>query len=188
MSDLATRGSIGDDLAYLRIAYPPSEWRGHANFGQLADFWLHIHAMLRAEAAAVEATLAGYRDGALDAAAFQRRFVPDLNGFLQHLNAHHQIEDHAYFPKFRALDPRMARGFDLLDADHHAIHAALETNVAAARTLLAALAGSGAVDRAAADYADRSRVLLAMLNRHLADEEDLVIPAMLEHGERRVAG
>ncbi|WP_200909556.1 MULTISPECIES: hemerythrin domain-containing protein [unclassified Sphingomonas] len=186
MSDLATRGAIGDDLAYLRATYPQPDWRTHANFGQLADFWLHIHASLRAEAAAVETSLAGFRDGRLDAPAFQRRFVPDLNRFLQHLNAHHQIEDSAYFPKFRALDPRMARGFDLLDADHHAIHDALDRNVAGARTLLAALGGSGAVDRAAADYAGRSRTLLTMLDRHLADEEDLVIPAMLEHGERRV--
>jgi hemerythrin-like domain-containing protein len=186
VSDLATRGAIGDDLAYLRAAYPQPDWRAHANFGQLADFWLHIHASLRAEAAAVETSLTAFRDGKLDAQAFQRRFVPDLNRFLQHLNGHHQVEDHAYFPKFRALDPRMARGFDLLDADHHAIHDELEHNVAGARTLLAALAGSGAVDCAAADYAERSRALLAMLNRHLADEEDLVIPAMLEHGERRV--
>lgn len=187
MSDLATRGRIGDDLAYLRAIYPQADWRWHANFGQLADFWLHIHATLRAEAAAVATTLAAFRDGKLDAQSFQRRFVPDLNRFLQHLNGHHQIEDHAYFPKFRALDPRMARGFDLLDADHHAIHDALEANVTGARTLLAALGGSGEVDRAAADYAKRSQTLLAMLNRHLADEEDLVIPAMLEHGERRVS-
>ena len=186
MSNLATRGGIGDDLAYLRAAYPQPDWRTHANFGQLADFWLHIHAALRAEATAVETSLTAFRAGRLDPQAFQRRFVADLNRFLQHLNGHHQIEDHAYFPTFRALDPRMARGFDLLDADHHAIHDALEQNVAGARTLLAALAGSGAVDRAAADYAQRSQVVLAMLNRHLADEEDLVIPALLEHGERRV--
>lgn len=187
MSDLATRGAIGDDLAYLRAAFPQADWRGHPNFGQLADFWLHIHATLRAEAAAVDATLADLREGRLDTATFQQRFVPDLNHFLQHLNAHHQIEDHAYFPKFRALDPRMARGFDLLDADHHLIHAALAANVAAARNLLTALGRGAAVDRAAADYADQSATLRAMLHRHLADEEDLVIPAMLEHGERRLS-
>ncbi|MEP9402239.1 hemerythrin domain-containing protein [Sphingomonas sp. VNH70] len=184
MSDLATRVGIGDDIAYLRPAHPQPGWRAHANFGQLADFWLHVHASLKGEAAAVAATLAALRAGRLDPAGFQRRFVGELNRFLQHLDAHHRIEDQAYFPKFRALDPRMARGFDLLDADHHAIHAALVANADAARTLLAALHGSDAVDRAADGYAAQSDALLAMLTRHLADEEDLVIPAMLEHGER----
>ncbi len=184
MSDLATRRAIGDDLAYLRAAYPQPGWRTHANFGQLADFWLHVHASLRGEAAALDATTKALLGGRLDPVSFQRRFVPELNRFLQHLDAHHSIEDHAYFPKFRALDPRMAKGFDVLDADHHAIHAALVANADAARTLLAALGGSGAADRAAAAYATRTDTLLALLNRHLADEEDLVIPAMLEHGER----
>ncbi|WP_230769003.1 hemerythrin domain-containing protein [Sphingomonas sp. Leaf4] len=189
MSDLTLggRGGIGDDLAYLRAAHPQPGWRGHTNFGQLADFWLHVHASLRAEAAAIDTTVKALLGGRLDPAGFQRRFVPELNRFLQHLDAHHRIEDHAYFPKFRALDPRMAAGFDLLDADHHAIHAALVANADAARTLLAALGGSGAADRAAADYAARTDALLGLLHRHLADEEDLVIPAMLEHGERSLA-
>mgnify|MGYP000181423240 CR=1 FL=1 len=38
-----------------------------------------------------------------------------------------------------------------------------------------------------AAYAAASDRLLDLLIRHLADEEDLVIPAMLEHGERSLA-
>jgi hemerythrin-like domain-containing protein len=181
---LATRAGIADDIAYLRPLYPAGQWRSHANFGQLSAFWLEVHASLRAQADQVQATAAALREGRLDAAGLQRVFVPQLNGFLQHLNGHHQIEDSAYFPKFRALDPRMAAGFDLLDRDHGAIHDALLGTVDRARRMLGA-AGDDA--RGAADgYANAADGLHALLFRHLADEEDLVIPAMLDHGERRV--
>lgn len=183
---LIGRGGIPDEIAYLRARYPQSGWRTHPRYGDLSAFWLHIHATLRDEAAALQATMLAFRNRRIDPAGFQRRFVPELNRFLQHLNAHHQIEDSAYFPKFRALDPRMAAGFDLLEHDHHAIHDTLLASVAQARTLLAALGGAGAVDRAADDYAATSDRLIAMLLRHLADEEEIVIPAMLEHGERAV--
>lgn len=183
---LASRDGITDDIAYLRAAYPKGDWAAHVNFGELCTFWLHVHQSLRAEGAAVERIIADLRDGRLDAHAFPQRFVPALNQFLGHLDGHHRIEDAVYFPKFRTLDPRMQRGFDLLEADHHAIHAALETTVASARGLLASLTLPSHDTRAAETHAADASTLTRLLLRHLADEEDLVIPAMLAHGERRV--
>jgi hypothetical protein len=189
MSDLslATRSGLPDDIAYLRDRFPKGAWLGHANFGQLADFWLHVHATLRGEGAQVIAAIEDFREGRVDANGFQRAFVPRLNGFLQHLDGHHRIEDAVYFPKFRTLDTRMAKGFDLLEADHAAIHAALVTTVDSARGLLTALASPDGGPRAADAHAVAAQTLTALLLRHLADEEDLVIPAMLEHGERSVS-
>ncbi len=189
MSDahaLATRDGITDDIAYLRAAYPRGDWARHVNFGQLCDFWLHVHQSLRTEGAAVERIIADFREGRLDAQTFPHRFVPALNQFLGHLDGHHRIEDAVYFPKFLALDPRMQRGFDLLEADHHAIHDALETTVGSARGLLASLSEPNRDARMADTHAEHAALLTRLLLRHLADEEDLVIPAMLEHGERRV--
>lgn len=183
---LASRDGITDDIAYLRAAYPKGDWANHVNFGELCNFWLHVHQSLRTEGAAVERIIADFRDGRIDAQAFPHRFVPALNQFLGHLDGHHRIEDAVYFPKFRALDPRMERGFDLLEADHHAIHAALEITVGSARGLLASMPQSDRDARAADDHAAHAATLTQLLLRHLADEEDLVIPAMLEHGERRV--
>ena len=58
----------------------------------------------------------------------------------------------------------------------------------AARALLQALAQDrDAQRRAAQAYGGAADRLLDLLGRHLADEEDLVIPAMLEHGERSLA-
>ena len=185
---LADRRGLSDEIAYLRAAFPKAQWQSHANYGQLADFWLHVHQSLRAHGGQLQQLTHGFRDGRHAVADFQRAFVPGINQFLQHLNAHHQIEDGAYFPKFRALDPRMVAGFDLLEADHHVIHAAIGASVDSARGLLAALSQDTDAQRQATDaYAAASDNLLDLLLRHLADEEDLVIPAMLEHGERRLA-
>lgn len=182
---LPQRLGLPDEVAYLRAAYPKPQWHAHANYGQLSDFWLHVHNSLRAHGGRLQQLTHGFRDGRHDTTDFQRAFVPGINQFLQHLNAHHQIEDGAYFPKFRALDPLMAAGFDLLEADHHIIHAAIGATVDSARSMLAAFAQDAGAQRRATDaYAAASDTLLDLLLRHLADEEDLVIPAMLEHGER----
>ncbi|NIJ23706.1 hemerythrin domain-containing protein [Sphingomonas japonica] len=185
---LPARAGLPDSIAYLRARYPQSGWRSHARFGQLADFWLHVHAALRAEAAALGELNARARGDGLDPAALPAHFVPPFNAFLGHLDAHHRIEDAAYFPKFRALDPRMAAAFDLLENDHHRIDAALHAALETARAMVDSARGPTAAARSAIDrHADAFTDLTTLLDRHLADEEEIVIPAMLEHGERSVS-
>lgn len=182
---LPVRIGIPDAVAYLRGAHPKAGWRGHANYGELADFWLQVHDSLRAHGGELSRATRAFADSPSSPADFQRVFAPRFNQFIQHLHAHHHIEDSAYFPKFRALDGRMAAGFELLESDHVIIHETLLASVESARALLATLARNQDALRFAAErHAADSERLLALLLRHLADEEDLVIPAMLEHGER----
>ena len=183
---LGQRRGLPDEIALLRAAFPKDAWRGHANFGQLADFWLHVHASLRHEGAEVLRIVDAFRDRRIDAPRFQQGFVTGLNAFLQHLDQHHRIEDHAYFPKFRLLDPRMTAGFDLLEADHALIHDGLVATVDSARSMLQALPGADAA-RAVDGHAVQMRRFVDLLLAHLSDEEDLVIPAILHHGERALA-
>ncbi|HST44731.1 MAG TPA: hemerythrin domain-containing protein [Luteimonas sp.] len=185
---LTTRSSVPSGVAYLRSRFPADGWRAHPNYGQLTAFWLHVHANLRMGSAQLQEALDAFRMDPCDPRAFGRRFAPGLAGFHQHLDAHHRIEDQAYFPKFRAIDPRMAIAFDMLESDHAIIHAAIERSLRSARQLLASLDAGGDPVRFAADrHAHDSGRLSALLVRHLADEEDIVVPAMLEFGERSVA-
>lgn len=188
---LPDRAGLPDSHSPLRAEYPQAGWRGHVNYGQLADFWLGVHATLRHEAAAVSAILAdpAFAAGAPDMPrdAFAARFVPALNGLLQHLDGHHRVEDSVYFPRFRALDPRVAAGFDVLEHDHDLIHQQIVGTVASARALLAALpAGGDTLLRAHDAHAADAALLRHLLERHLADEEEIVIPTILAHGERAV--
>ncbi len=182
--DLASRSGWPDDLRVLIERFPREVWEGHANLGAMARFWLSRHDMFRELSATIEDTTTQFRSGALPAAEFPRQMVPRLQFLLQQLNVHHQIEDLHYFPIFKAAEERLARGFDVLEGDHHAIHANMAATADSANALLRALAGDGdALTRSGDAYAQASGVLIKGLIRHLDDEEDLIVPLILDRGE-----
>jgi len=181
---LARRSGWPEDLRVLVARFPREQWQGHANLGEMARFWLSRHDMFRELATAIEGTEAQYRSGALSPADFPRQLVPRLQFLLQQLGVHHQIEDLHYFPIFRAAEDRLARGFDVLENDHHAIHADMAATADATNALLRALAAnSDTLQRCGDGYAQASGVLLKGLIRHLDDEEDLIVPLILDRGE-----
>ena len=125
---LARRSGWPEDLRVLVARFPREQWQGHANLGEMARFWLSRHAMFRELAATIQAVETQFREGALSPAEFPRHLVPRLQFLLSQLDVHHQIEDLHYFPIFRAAEARLARGFDVLEGDHHAIHADMEND------------------------------------------------------------
>ena len=181
---LARRSGWPEDLRVLVARFPREQWQGHANLGEMARFWLSRHAMFRELAATIQTVETQFREGALPPAEFPRHLVPRLQFLLSQLNVHHQIEDLHYFPIFRAAEARLARGFDVLEGDHHAIHEDMEQTAATANALLRALAGEPqALRQCGDDYAAASGGLLKGLIRHLDDEEDLIVPLILDRGE-----
>jgi hypothetical protein len=182
---LARRSGWPDDLRVLIARYPREQWQGHTNLGEMARFWLSRHAMFRELAGMIQAIESQFRSGVLTPAEFPRQFVPRLQFLLSQLETHHQIEDFHYFPIFRAADERLARGFDVLEGDHHAIHADMAATAETANALLRALQGDADTLKARGDdYAAASGALLKGLIRHLDDEEDLIVPLILDRGEQ----
>ena len=164
--------------------YPREQWQGHANLGEMARFWLSRHDMFRELATMIKAIETQFRAGTLPAAEFPRQLVPRLQFLLSQLNVHHQIEDLHYFPIFRAADARFVRGFDVLENDHHAIHADMAATADTANALLRALVGdTDALRRCGDDFAAASGALTKGLIRHLDDEENLIVPLILDRGE-----
>jgi hemerythrin-like domain-containing protein len=103
---------------------------------------------------------------------------------LSHLHGHHQIEDYQFFPLFSAAEPRLVRGFEVLERDHEQIHETIGRVVDTANNLLrAAPADLELIRRSADAYAENGDALLRQLDRHLGDEEDLIIPLILDRGE-----
>jgi iron-sulfur cluster repair protein YtfE (RIC family) len=182
--NLARRTGWPEDLRVLIARFPREQWEGHANLGAMARFWLSRHAMFRELSGNIELVMANFLKGAVPAAELPRQLVPRLQFLLSQLNVHHQIEDQHYFPIFRAAAERLARGFDVLEGDHHAIHADMAATAETANALLRALAGNAdSIKRPAEDYAQASNTLIKGLIRHLDDEEDLIVPLILERGE-----
>jgi hemerythrin-like domain-containing protein len=180
---LDTRAGWPADLRLLIERYPREVWSSHANLGAMAQFWLQRHDMFREIGASLEEATQAFREGTTTAADFRAFFPPRLQFFLQQLNAHHQIEDLHYFPVFQAAETRLAHGFDVLEADHHLIHGQIDATVDAANTLLRVPANDEAAMAAGERYAQANGRLLRLLTQHLGDEEDLIIPLILDRGE-----
>ena len=181
---LARRSGWPEELRVLLARYPREQWNAHPNLGDMAHFWLSRHAMFRERSTAIEQIAALFRAGRIPPQEFARQFVPRLQFMLDQLNVHHQIEDLHYFPIFRAADERLARGFDVLQGDHHHIHADMARTAETANALLRSLQGGGdTMVRCSDGYADASGVLLKGLVRHLDDEEDLIVPLILDRSE-----
>ncbi|WP_027146374.1 hemerythrin domain-containing protein [Mesorhizobium sp. WSM3626] len=184
-SSLLERLGLPEDLRWLAEKYPRENWQAHANIHGMANMWLQRHDMFRELGGMLTGGIDDYREGALAAPDFARWFAPRLNHFLGHLDGHHNVEDYQYFPAFTKAEPRLKRGFDILDADHHTIHEGLERNAEAANAFIRTLQESEDKQRFAADaYAEENSRLIAMLTWHLADEEDLIIPLILDRGDQ----
>ena len=181
---LARRSGWPEDLRVLVARFPREQWDAHPNLGEMARFWLSRHAMFRELSIAIQQIAALFRAGQLPPEQFARQFVPRLQFMLDQLNVHHQIEDLHYFPIFRAADDRLARGFDVLEGDHHHIHGDMALTAEKANALLHSLQGGGdTMHRCGDNYADASGTLLKGLVRHLDDEEDLIVPLILDRSE-----
>jgi len=98
------------------------------------------------------------------------------------LHGHHQIEDGHYFPLLAARDARITRGFDILDRDHQALDGHLEAFVKAANLALSQRADRDRMQDGAGAFRAELARLDRLLDRHLNDEEELVVPVLLRDG------
>lgn len=179
---LASRKALPDPLRVLIKEFPREDWTTNPNYSQLIAFWLDRHLMFRRLLEQLNDDLQGVMDAHMDPERYKRNLSRYGGMLINQLHGHHQIEDAQYFPVMAKLDKRVSRGFDLLDSDHHAMDG-----------LLAGLAG-GANDvlqidaNRKAKFKDRLGDLHGildsfgtMLNRHLIDEEELVVPVLLKY-------
>ncbi|MGJ8535353.1 MAG: hemerythrin domain-containing protein [Alphaproteobacteria bacterium] len=158
-----------------------SEWQNHPRFGGKANFFMTIHRDLLNGAAQLSSGIEKLLDVPPDdmGEAVERMnllpFSKNLIGFAHH---HHEIEDHGYFPQLGLMYPELNRGFSLLDGDHKILDAALdETQLA-----LNKLDGAMVTRDQLAELHTGSEALENILNRHIWDEEEVIIPIFLRHG------
>ena len=180
MDELETREGLPDALRVLAKTLPRAGWESHPNFDALTRFWLDRHLMFRDVLGRMRLGSETFLDGKLDAGRHGAQTARYAGFLLNELHSHHGIEDHHYFPHLVGLDARLERGFAILDADHFAldghIHALAETTNA----LLRAIGTPGERDAAAALDTALAR-FETFLDRHLTDEEDLVVPVLLTY-------
>lgn len=179
---MASRPGLPDDMLYLRADYPRDRW-AEPSLNDIAKHWLQMHAGFRRHQAHMDELVGQWRAQRLDAPNLHRRLIPAVQQFLQHLDAHHNIESGHYFPAMRRVEPRIAHGIDLLDRDHDAIHGRLETLFRDASAFHQLVVDGGQAGDAAHRLSDTIVGGQSHLLRHLEDEEDIVIPLIALRGD-----
>lgn len=176
---LTYRAALPEAFRLILADYPRVGWSRHPDFNGLAAFWLDRHLAFRRTLQALTTDARARIDGTLSPEDYSRRLVRQGSGLLSDLIGHHQIEDEAYFPQLARLEPRIARGFAMLDADHDTLHALIDRFATGANAALQAPSDSqrDRTGRFLSDLQDFDRLLI----RHLDDEEDLVLPVVLKH-------
>ncbi|ETX28441.1 hemerythrin domain-containing protein [Roseivivax isoporae] len=171
---LGAREGLPDALRQLLEAYPRDSWEGHSNFNGLVQFWLERHVMFRKLTALLREDAEGAMDGRLDPEVQKARLAQYGNLLVNELHGHHRIEDHHYFPALSGMEPQLVRGFTLLDRDHHAMDGLLERFTLSANGVLQG--------GEAGPFREELLSFDALLDRHLVDEEELIVPVILRHG------
>ena len=183
MTDLSltTRPGLPDTLRALMADYPRDSWPHHTNFDGLVAFWLDRHLSFRALTARMQAEAQAVLDDRIDPERYAASLARMGNRFLTELHGHHQIEDAHFFPRLTQLERRLERGFQMLETDHVAIDGLLNRFATSANVVLSGWQTPALRDTTAAFLTDLGGIT-TLLDRHLTDEEDLIVPTILHHG------
>lgn len=182
IGDLTERDGWPEPLRVLLADYPRDGWAAHPNFSGLVEFWLDRHLMFRRLNTLLRDDVEAMLDRKLDARDYAGRLSRYGGMLINQLHGHHQIEDHHYFPQLVGLDGRLEQGFQVLDKDHHAMDGILNRFAEKANAVLGALEQPAALTNATGRFRDEVISFDRMLDRHLQDEEELIVPVILKHG------
>jgi hemerythrin-like domain-containing protein len=180
---LETRAGLPDALRVLLASYPRESWDADPNFAGLVAMWLDRHLYFRRILGAMRADAEALLDRRLDPLAWGPRLSRLGSQFTGHLHGHHQVEDHHYFPLLMARDARLEQGFGILDRDHHALDGHLARFVDEANAALRSLDAEEELRTEAGRFHAGLLRLEGFLDRHLTDEEELIVPVILRDGE-----
>ncbi len=178
---IAQRAALPDALRELIRAYPRAGWERNENYSQLIAFWLDRHMMFRRLLDQLEGDVKTMLDGNDDPVSYKRKLSRFGGMLINELHGHHHIEDAQYFPIMAKLDQGVARGFDILDADHQDLDGILSDLATTANAVLQHTGPKAGFTDVTAAMKRRLDAFKPLLNRHLIDEEELVVPVLLKY-------
>ena len=179
---LETREGLPEALRVLLEHYPRQGWSRDPGFDGLIRFWLDRHTMFRRLLTEMEGVTEQLLDRQREPQVFAQAVARYGGMFVNGLHEHHMIEDAHYFPKLVLKDPRIARGFEMLDADHHALDGHLNAFADDANAALRIRDDRDRLQDEAGRFRSSLGAMAQLLDRHLTDEEDLIVPVILKFG------
>lgn len=181
MNDLATRTGLPEALQILLREYPRDLWENHSHFDGLTRFWLERHLMFRKMLTIIQDDIQAGLDKKLEQMSINHRVGRIGSNFVQNLHGHHHMEDAHFFPKFIMVEPQLHAGFEILDKDHHTLDDNIDRFVTLANGLFQTETTSAHYE-ALGPLEHHLSQFTFFLDRHLTDEEELIVPIILKHG------
>ena len=177
--------SPGMKSNYLLGAYPREGWARHPDLGGLGRFWLHKHDSFRSLGGRLKELGSDFLDDKEDVQETHSKLLYPLNEYISNLHGHHSIEDQHYFPLFKRVEPRLKKGFTLLEGDHDVVHETI-TRIVDDWQRIAKRKDDPQFDTKAktTELIGTIRGFIDNVDTHLTDEEDLVIPLLIKHKDR----
>ena len=166
---------------YLTQELPRESWTTHPHYTGLIRFWLSRHNGFRKKMLRLQSETKAILDTMDDPAGFAHSMHQEAGFLINGLKGHHQIEDQHFFPVLRNLDDRARKGFEILESDHLMVDHLLGRFSRDTHSLLYESAQKEEFERHAACVLASLENLQAYLNRHLEDEEDIVVPVLLKY-------
>jgi len=177
-----SRDALLQEMRILLREYPRDTWPANPNFARSIQNWMGAHIMFRQLAGLSRAETELYLTKGRDGADYAARLSESGNLLVRNLHGHHTWEDRSFFPELSDADPRFDRGLEMLEGDHIQMDSLLERFVNQANRVVKLIHLDEAQARnEAGDLLDTSAEVEQFLARHLADEEDLVVPIILHH-------
>lgn len=174
---LDQRSRLPDALRVLLKAYPRHTWESDPGLDDLARFWLDRHLMFRRLLDQLQTITRARLSKELEPMHFAARLSQLGSTFVGELHVHHNVEDLHYFPRLAEQDPRIEQGFELLHTDHMALETHIAAFVSCAESIL-----QTPQQAEIGPLGEEIDHLARLLDRHLTDEEEIVVPVILKYG------
>lgn len=162
------------DWLFLYNKLPPDQWFG-ADYAYKTSGWLKVHTNIRKRQRILTQISYAYISGEFDWAEYRSQILKRINMHVLKLHQHHGVEDEGFFPEFVSMYPKLMPAFEILGNDHEYLNALLDE----LQIQNDQLARSEEEDKVLAGALhDTLKAVTDLLQQHLTDEEDLVIPIL----------
>ncbi|WP_272001975.1 hemerythrin domain-containing protein [Roseovarius sp. ZX-A-9] len=179
------RNALPEDMRFLLRDYPREAWPENPHFARSIQNWMSAHVMFRQLGELNRSETELYLTKARSPDDFAARLSHYGNLLVRNLHGHHTWEDRSFFPELEGADPRFAGGLEMLESDHAAMDEVLDRFTDSANRVVKLIQlDEGQAREETKALHDTTAEIEQFLARHLADEEDLVVPILLHHKMR----
>lgn len=183
--DITLRDGLPTEMQILLRELPREGWQGHPHFAKSTQNWMGAHAGFRQLGGLLAEDTRAFVERQMDGPTFADRLGFVGNLLVRNLHGHHSWEDRSFFPELRDADPRFEAGLEMLETDHVALDELLDDLTRQGnRVIKLQDLDPAQMTEEAKPLADTADKLTGFLERHLTDEEDLVVPIILHHALR----